>query len=60
MVSVVNNYCTVADAHDDGAKLRKRKRWVPSRPGTEVIAAQILRYAEDGLWGGLSALGIII
>ncbi len=33
---------------------------VLSRPGTEVIAVQILRYAEDGLWGRLSALGIIM
>jgi iron(III) transport system permease protein len=28
------------------------------RPGTEVLAVQILRFAEDGLWGKLSALGI--
>lgn len=33
---------------------------VLSRPGTEVIAVQILRFAEDGLWGRLSALGIIM
>jgi iron(III) transport system permease protein len=33
---------------------------VLSRPGTEVIAVQILRFAEDGLWGKLSALGIIM
>lgn len=33
---------------------------VLSRPGTEVLAVQILRYADDGLWGKLSALGIIM
>ncbi len=33
---------------------------VLSRPGTEVMAVQILRFAEDGLWGRLSALGIIM
>jgi len=33
---------------------------VLSRPGTEVLAVQILSYAEDGLWGKLSALGIIM
>jgi iron(III) transport system permease protein len=33
---------------------------VLSRPGTEVLAVQILRFAEDGLWGRLSALGIIM
>lgn len=31
-----------------------------SRPGTEVLAVQILRFAEDGLWGRLSALGIMM
>jgi iron(III) transport system permease protein len=31
-----------------------------SRPGTEVLAVQILRFAEDGLWGRLSALGILM
>jgi len=31
-----------------------------SRPGTEVLAIQILRYSEDGLWGRLSALGIVM
>ena len=31
-----------------------------SRPGTEVLAVQILRFAEDGLWGKLSALGIMM
>jgi iron(III) transport system permease protein len=33
---------------------------VLSRPGTEVLAVQIFRFAEDGLWGRLSALGIIM
>jgi iron(III) transport system permease protein len=33
---------------------------VLSRPGTEVLAVQILRFAEDGLWGMLSALGIMM
>jgi iron(III) transport system permease protein len=33
---------------------------VLSRPGTEVLAVQILRFADDGLWGRLSALGIIM
>ena len=33
---------------------------VLSRPGTEVLAVQILKYADDGLWGKLSALGIIM
>lgn len=33
---------------------------VLSRPGTEVMAVQILRFSEDGLWGRLSALGIIM
>jgi len=33
---------------------------VLSRPGTEVLAVQILRFAEDGLWGLLSALGIMM
>ncbi len=33
---------------------------VLARPGTEVLAVQILRFAEDGLWGRLSALGIIM
>lgn len=33
---------------------------VISRPGTEVLAVQILRFAEDGLWGKLSALGIMM
>ena len=33
---------------------------VLSGPGTEVLAVQILRFAEDGLWGQLSALGIMM
>ena len=33
---------------------------VLSRPGTEVLAVQILRFSEDGLWGRLSALGIMM
>ncbi|MFZ7126873.1 MAG: ABC transporter permease [Desulfobacterales bacterium] len=33
---------------------------VLSRPGTEVLAVQIFRFAEDGLWGKLSALGIVM
>lgn len=33
---------------------------VLSRPGSEVLAVQILRFAGDGLWGRLSALGIIM
>ena len=33
---------------------------VLSRPGIEVLAVQILRFANDGLWGRLSALGIIM
>jgi len=33
---------------------------VLSRPGTEVLAVQILRFSEDGQWGRLSALGIIM
>jgi len=33
---------------------------VLSRPGTEVLAVQVLRFADDGLWGRLSALGIIM
>ncbi len=33
---------------------------VLSRPGSEVLAVRILNYADDGLWGKLSALGIIM
>jgi iron(III) transport system permease protein len=31
-----------------------------SRPGSEVLAVQILRFSEDGQWGKLSALGIVM
>ena len=33
---------------------------VLSRPGSEVLAVQILRFSEDGMWGQLSVLGIIM
>ncbi len=33
---------------------------VLSRPGSEVLAVQILAFADDGLWGQLSALGILM
>jgi iron(III) transport system permease protein len=33
---------------------------VLSRPGSEVLAVQILKFAEDGMWGKLSALGILM
>jgi iron(III) transport system permease protein len=33
---------------------------VLSRPGSEVLAVQVLRYADDGLWGRLAALGIVM
>ena len=33
---------------------------VLSRPGSEVLAVQILRFSDDGQWGRLSALGIIM
>jgi iron(III) transport system permease protein len=33
---------------------------VLSRPGSEVLAVQVLSFADDGLWGQLSALGIIM
>ncbi|MFW8567257.1 ABC transporter permease [Orrella sp. 11846] len=33
---------------------------VLSRPGTEVLAVRILDFADDGLWGKLSALGIVM
>jgi len=33
---------------------------VLSRPGTETMAVQILKFSNDGLWGRLSALGIIM
>ena len=33
---------------------------VLSRPGSEVLAVQVLSFADDGLWGQLSALGIMM
>ncbi len=33
---------------------------VLSRPGSEVLAVQVLAFADDGLWGQLSALGIMM
>jgi len=33
---------------------------VLSRPGTEVLAVQILHFADDSLWGQVSALGILM
>ncbi|QEA13043.1 ABC transporter permease [Comamonas flocculans] len=33
---------------------------VLSRPGSEVLAVQVLSFADDGLWGQLSALGILM
>lgn len=33
---------------------------VLSRPGSEVLAVQILKFSEDGMWGRLSALGILM
>lgn len=33
---------------------------VLARPGSEVLSVQIMRYAYDGLWGKVSALGIIM
>jgi iron(III) transport system permease protein len=33
---------------------------VLSRPGTEVLAIQILKFSDDGLWGKVSALGIVM
>lgn len=33
---------------------------VLSRPGSEVLAVQILRFADDGLWGKVSALGMVM
>lgn len=33
---------------------------VLSRPGSEVLAVQILSFADDGLWGKLSALGMVM
>ena len=46
---------------DSAATPSQRLRSVVlSRPGTEVLAVQILRYADDGLWGKLAALGIVM
>jgi len=33
---------------------------VLSRPGTEVLAVRILNFADDSLWGQVSALGILM
>ena len=33
---------------------------VLARPGSEVLSVQIMRYAYDGLWGKVSALGILM
>ncbi len=33
---------------------------VLSRPGTEVLTVQIMKLANDGLWGQVAALGIIM
>lgn len=33
---------------------------VLSRPGSEVLAVQVLAFADDGLWGQLSALGMLM
>ncbi|MGC9074303.1 MAG: ABC transporter permease [Candidatus Bipolaricaulaceae bacterium] len=33
---------------------------VLARPGSEVLSVQVLKYAYDGLWGRVSALGIIM
>ncbi|RKX42609.1 MAG: iron ABC transporter permease [Thermotogae bacterium] len=33
---------------------------VLSRPGTEVLAVRILNFADDSLWGQVSALGIVM
>ncbi|MEZ5605920.1 MAG: iron ABC transporter permease [Burkholderiaceae bacterium] len=33
---------------------------VLSRPGSEVLAVKVLAFADDGLWGQLSALGIVM
>jgi iron(III) transport system permease protein len=33
---------------------------VLSRPGTEVLTVEIMKLANDGLWGQVSALGIIM
>ncbi len=33
---------------------------VLSRPGTEVLTVEIMKLADDGLWGQVSALGLIM
>lgn len=33
---------------------------VLARPGSEVLSVQVLKYAYDGLWGRVSALGIVM
>ena len=33
---------------------------VLARPGTEVLTVQIMKLANDGLWGQVSALGIVM
>lgn len=33
---------------------------VLARPGSEVLSVQVLKYAYDGLWGRVSALGILM
>ena len=33
---------------------------VLSRPGTEVLTVEIMKLANDGLWGQVAALGIIM
>ena len=33
---------------------------VLARPGSEVLSIQVLKYAYDGLWGRVSALGMIM
>ena len=33
---------------------------VLARPGSEVLSVQVLKYAYDGLWGRVSALGMIM
>lgn len=38
--------------------LKNGLREIP--PGMKALAVQILRFAEDGIWGKLSALGIMM
>ncbi len=33
---------------------------LPNHAGTDVLAVQILRFADDRLWGRLSALGLVM